>query len=266
MMIVPNLSGDFELNWWVPLTDTGSINMSADLARGVVAAVQLVQQSDPNLDAARVFRATVSGEADWASLTWTLNGAETAERPGADDVAELILDSDTTLVCTLDEGAQPFAVGTLRVYGEGNALTFPAAQRDALDVGSWAFLNDVTFALSAPEDTVPEATPGPRRVRYDYAYEGNYSTTTAHETEFAAGFEGALTHSGGLAEFSGGVVTLTAMNPSTTATDLLFSGDARVSCASSAKGEGFRFGNGTVIFRDSAQASLVPREHTPSHL
>ena len=92
---------------------------------------------------------------------------------------------------------------------------------------------------------------------YTYGQTGQtYTTTSAYETEFAAGFTGNLTPNGGLVEFSAGQVTVGTWNDSATATNFVFSGDVRLTMTGTARENGLHIGTATVTFRDSAQASL----------
>lgn len=254
LMIVPGLSGDFSLEWYVRFSGTTLQD------RGPVAALQLVQDAVPNLSKARVFYATVSGELTWGNVAWQdAEGNPLEGAPGAEDTVVLTLSGDTVLSCDdVAEGAAadaveigtrrvaPFAVACLQIRGNGHAVTLH--DRPALTVGEWAFLNDTTLALSSAEETLPEENLRalPRRLRYDYAYEGDASSTTAYETEFAAGFSGAFTPNGGTAEFSGGRAMLTSLSVTGAKTALLFTGDVRFQVPA------FALGQIDVTLRDKA--------------
>ena len=220
-----------------------------------MAAFQLIENAPdnlPNLDAVQVYQAELTGEANWADLQWTINGQAVDTDPGAADLVELTLTNDATL--TFDAAT---TVSSITVYGQGHALRVTDA---ANATATWHFLNDAILALGADTDILP-ATIGtnPKRVRYDYAYGQagqTYTTTSAYETEFAAGFTGNLTPNGGLVEFSAGQVTVGTWNDSATATNFVFSGDVRLTMTGTARENGLHIGTATVTFRDSAQASL----------
>lgn len=255
LMMVSGLSGDFLLEWY------GTINSSNSmLDRGPVAALQLVQDAVPDLSKSRVFHATVSGETTWGNVAWQDAAGNPKEgTPGAEDIVVLTLSGDATLSCDdVAEGSAadavvigtrrvaPFATACLEIRGNGHAVTL--RDRPALTVGEWAFLNDATLALSSAEETLPgeNVRALPRRLRYDYAHEGAFSTTATYETEFAAGYDGAFTPAGGSVEFSGGKVTFDGMNNSATSTQVLFSGNVQ------AQAETFSIGTANVTLRDKA--------------
>lgn len=250
MMVVPGLTGDFRLEWWDRFVN-GTRNIGN--TQGRVAAFQLIENAPdnlPNLDAVQVYQAELTaGENTWAGLQWTINGQTVETAPEAEDLVELTLTNDATL--TFDAAT---TVSSITVYGQGHALRVTDA---ANATATWHFLNDTILALGADTDILP-ATIGtnPKRVRYDYAYEADYTSTTAYETEFAAGFTGNLTPNGGLVEFSAGQVTVGTWNDSATATNFVFSGDVRLTMTGTARENGLHIGTATVTFRDSAQASL----------
>ena len=238
LMIVPGLTGDFALEWYATFSGTNLQN------RGPVAALQLVQESAPSLALADAWYARLNGTVAWGDIAWTDGDGVTKEgTPGATATVVLTLEGDATVDASAE--AAPVPLTSMQVFGNGHAIRFIG--RDRLQVGQWAFLNDATLALGAADETVPEAAEAlPRRVRYDYAHEGDYTTTAAYETEFAAGFAGAITPNGGVAEFSGGEVTLSSMNPSATETALRLSGNVRVQAPD------FRIGQAEVTLRDKA--------------
>lgn len=250
MMVVPGLTGDFRLEWWDRFVN-GTRNIGN--TQGRVAAFQLIENAPdnlPNLDAVQVYQAELTaGENTWADLQWTINGTAAENAPGAEDLVELTLTNDATLTFG---GAT--TVNSLTVYGQGHALRVTDA---ANATATWHFLNDTILALGADTDTLPTTIgTNPKRVRYDYAYAQDYASTTAYETEFAAGFTGNLTPNGGLVEFSAGQVTVGTWNDSATATNFVFSGDVRLTMTGTARENGLHIGTATVTFRDSAQASL----------
>lgn len=253
MMVVPGLSGDFRLEWWDRFVN-GTRNIGN--TQGRVAAFQLIaddaQVPLPNLDAVQVYQAELTGEANWADLQWTINGAPATEAPGAADLVELTLADDATLTF----GA-PTEVASITVYGQGHALRVTDA---ANATATWHFLNDTILALGADTDILP-ATIGtnPKRVRYDYAYAQDYASTQSYETEFVAGFNASLNlGNGGLIEFSAGDVTVGTINPSNgpTVSTLIFSGDASLTMTGDQNANGLKIANGSVTFRDNARATL----------
>lgn len=252
MMVVPGLTGDFRLEWWDRFVN-GTRNIGN--TQGRVAAFQLIENAPdnlPNLDAVQVYQATLAGEAAWADLAWTVNGADAVEAPGAGDAVELTLAGDATLTF----GAET-TVSSITVYGQGHALRVTDA---ANATATWHFLNDTILALGADTDTLP-ATIGtnPKRVRYDYTYAQDYASTQSYETEFAAGFNASLNLSnGGLIEFSAGDVTVGTINPSNgpTVSTLIFSGDASLTMTGTGNANGLKIANGSVTFRDNARATL----------
>ena len=255
MMVIPGLTGDFKLEWWSKPAASGN-NVDVTQTQGRVAAFQLIENAPdnlPNLDAVQVYQATLAGgENTWADLQWTINGQAVDTDPGAADLVELTLTNDATLTF----GA-PTTVASITVYGQGHALRVTDAANATV---TWHFLNDTILALGADTDTLPTTIgANPKRVRYDYAYGQagqTYTTTSAYETEFAAGFTGNLTPNGGLVEFSAGQVTVGTWNDSATATNFVFSGDVRLTMTGTARENGLHIGTATVTFRDSAQASL----------
>ena len=254
MMVIPNLSGDFKLEWWSKPAASGN-NVDVTQTQGRVAAFQLIENAPdnlPNLDAVQVYQAELTGEANWADLQWTINGQAVDTDPGAEDLVELTLTNDAML--TFDAAT---TVSSITVYGQGHALRVTDA---ANATATWHFLNDTILALGADTDTLPTTIgTNPKRVRYDYAYGQagqTYTTTSDYETEFAAGFTGNLTPNGGLVEFSAGQVTVGTWNDSATATNFVFSGDVRLTMTGTARENGLHIGTATVTFRDSAQASL----------
>ncbi len=258
MMVIPGLTGDFKLEWWSKPAASGN-NVDVTQTQGRVAAFQLIENAPdnlPNLDAVRVYQATLAaGENAWADLAWTINGADVEDAPGAGDAVELTLAGDATL--TFDAAT---TVSSITVYGQGHALRVTDA---ANATATWHFLNDTILALGADTDILP-ATIGtnPKRVRYDYAYGQagqTYTTTSAYETEFAAGFTGNLNlGNGGLIEFSAGDVTVGTINPSNgpTVSTLIFSGDASLTMTGTGNANGLKIANGSVTFRDNARATL----------
>ncbi len=201
----------------------------------------------PDLSRGKVVRAEVLGNATWENLAWTDGNGVAATAPTATDIAEIVLKADATLSATAATCA------TLRVYGEGHAVAL--SPRANFTVGTYAFFNDATLALKEAEG-VQETLPTncsilPKRVRYDYAYEGNLSTTAKYETEFAAGFTGAVTPAGGLVEFSGGTVTFSSVPNSGTSTAYVFSGDVQAVNNSG----NFSVGEAQVYLRGNAQVS-----------
>lgn len=238
LMIVPGLTGDFALEWYATFSGTTLQN------RGPVAALQLVQESAPSLALADAWYARLNGTVAWGDIAWTDGDGVTKEgTPGATATVVLTLEGDATVDASAEAAAAPLT--SMQVFGNGHAIRFIG--RDRLQVGQWAFLNDTTLALGSADEVLPEAAVAlPRRVRYDYAHEGDYTTTAAYETEFAAGFAGAITPNGGMAEFSGGEVTLSSMNPSATETALRLSGNVRVQAPD------FRIGQAEVTLRDKA--------------
>lgn len=238
LMIVPGLTGDFALEWYATFSGTNLQN------RGPVAALQLAQEAAPSLALADAWHARLNGTVAWGDIAWTDgDGGAKEGTPGATATVVLTLEGDATVDASAE--AAPVALTSMQVFGNGHAIRFIG--RDRLQVGQWAFLNDATLALGSADETVPEAAEAlPRRVRYDYAHEGDYTTTAAYETEFAAGFAGAITPNGGVAEFSGGEVTLSSMNPSATETALRLSGNVRVQVPT------FAIGQAEVTLRDKA--------------
>ena len=202
MMVIPGLSGNFKLEFW---SKNSGNTVDVSQTQGRVAAFQLIEDAevvyptDDSLGTVQIYQATLAaGDNDWANLAWTVNGAAAGEAPGAGDAVELTLAGDATLTF----GAET-TVSSITVYGQGHALRVTDA---ANATATWHFLNDTILALGADTDILP-ATIGtnPKRVRYDYAYGQagqTYTTTSAYETEFAAGFTGNLTPNGGLVEFS----------------------------------------------------------------
>lgn len=238
LMIVPGLTGDFALEWYATFSGTNLQN------RGPVAALQLAQEPTPSLALADAWYARLNGTVAWGDIAWTDGDGVTKEgTPGATATVVLTLEGDATVDASAEAAPAPLTL--MQVFGNGHAVRFIG--RDRLQVGQWAFLNDATLALGSADETVPEAAEAlPRRVRYDYAHEGDYTTTTEYETEFAAGFVGAITPNGGVAEFSGGEVTLSSMNPSATETALRLSGNVRVQTSA------FAIGQAEVTLRDKA--------------
>lgn len=254
MMVVPGLSGDFRLEWWDRFVN-GTRNIGN--TQGRVAAFQLIEDaelvypSDDSLGTVQVYQAELAGEAAWADLAWTVNGADAVEAPGAGDAVELTLAGDATLTFV-----SATTVDSITVYGQGHALRVADA---ANATATWHFLNDAILALEEG-DTLP-ATIGtnPKRVRYDYAYAQDYASTQSYETEFAAGFNASLNLSnGGLIEFSAGDVTVGTINPSNgpTVSTLIFSGDASLTMTGTGNANGLKIANGSVTFRDNARATL----------
>lgn len=255
MMVIPGLTGDFKLEWWSKPAASGN-NVDVTQTQGRVAAFQLIaddaQVPLPNLDAVQVYQAELTGEANWADLPWTINGEAAENVPGAADLVELTLTNDATL--TFDATT---TVSSITVYGQGHALRVTDA---ANATAAWTFLNNAILALGEG-DVLPETiATNPKRVRYDYAYAANYATTTAYETEFAAGFSGNLSQAnGGFVEFSHGDVSITQMNGiafGTVTGTMVFSGDVRLTMAGDANAAGLKIGNTDVIFRDDAAATL----------
>ena len=252
MMVVPGLSGDFRLEWWDRFVN-GTRNIGN--TQGRVAAFQLIENAPdnlPNLDAVQVYQATLTGEANWAGLQWTINGAPATEAPGAEDLVELTLAGDATLTFGADT-----EVASITVYGQGHALRVTDADNAT---ATWHFLNDTILALGADTDMLP-ATIGtnPKRVRYDYTYAQDYTVTNAYETEFAAGFSGNLNLNGnGLIEFSHGDVAIGTLNAAanTVQSTVLFSGDVSLTISGTNNANGLKLGNTDVIFRDDARATL----------
>jgi len=201
----------------------------------------------PDLSLGKVVRAEVLGNATWENLTWTDGNGVATTAPTATDIAEIVLKADATLSATAATCA------TLRVYGEGHAVAL--SPRANFTVGTYAFFNDATLALEEAEgeqETLPtNCSILPKRVRYDYAYEGNLSTTAKYETEFATGFSGAVTPAGGLVEFSGGTVTFSSVPNSGTSTAYVFSGDVQAVDNSGR----FSVGAAQVYLRGNAQVS-----------
>ena len=238
LMIVPGLTGDFALEWYATFSGTSLQN------RGPVAALQLVQESAPSLALADAWYARLNGTVAWGDIAWADSDGNPKEgQPGATATVVLALEGDATV--DLSAEADAVTLTAMQVLGNGHAVRFVGGDR--LTAAQWSFLNDTTLALGAADETVPEAAEAlPRRVRYDYAHEGDYTTTTEYETEFAAGFAGAITPNGGVAEFSGGEVTLSSMNPSATETALRLSGDVRVQTSA------FAIGQAEVTLRDKA--------------
>lgn len=254
MMVIPNLSGDFKLEWWSKPAASGN-NVDVTQTQGRVAAFQLIENAPdnlPNLDAVRVYQAELTGEANWAGLQWTINGAPATEAPGAADLVELTLTNDATL--TFDAAT---TVSSITVYGQGHALRVTDADNAT---ATWHFLNDTILALGADTDILP-ATIGtnPKRVRYDYTYAQDYTVTNAYETEFAAGFSGNLNLNGnGLIEFSHGDVAIGTLNAAanTVQSTVLFSGNVSLTISGTNNANGLKLGNTGVIFRDNAKATL----------
>ena len=254
MMVIPNLSGDFKLEWWSKPAASGN-NVDVTQTQGRVAAFQLIENAPdnlPNLDAVRVYQAELTGEDNaWADLAWTVNGAAAVEAPGAGDAVELTLAGDATL--TFGAATE---VASITVYGQGHALRVVGA---AEATATWRFLNDAILALGEG-DTLPETIgANPKRVRYDYAYAQDYTVTNAYETEFAAGFSGNLNLNGnGLIEFSHGDVAIGTLNAAanTVQSTVLFSGDVSLTISGTNNANGLKLGNTDVIFRDNAKATL----------
>ncbi len=241
LMIVPGLSGDFLLEWYVRLS-SGTLQ-----DRGPVAAIQLVQEAEADLGKANAWYAKVSGATPWAEIAWADSAGTPKEgAPGENDTAILTLEGDAEV-----SFAEAVSVASLQVYGNGHAVAFH--DRANLTAGEWAFLNDTTLALASAEETLPESLRvAPRRVRYDYAYAGDFTTSSAHETEFAAGYSGTVTAAGGLTEFSGGEVSLGALAANATETAIVLSGTARVT------GADVSMGTLSLTLRDKA-ALVTPQ-------
>ena len=194
-----------------------------------------------------VYRATVSGSTDWQAIDWTPEGA-----PTAGDTAILTLEGDADLI-----GAGQVAM--LQVYADGHAVS----RANGITATSWHFLDDATLALKQGQ-TLPTFATAPKRVRYDYPYTSRYTTTAAYETEFAAGYEADhLVQGGGLVEFSGGEVRMTRWESQVdngtalSATTGIFSGTVRLFVESdTARENGLRLADSTIVFRDQAQAEI----------
>ena len=240
-MVIPGLSGDLSIEWFTKLTSTGGINNAN--GRFGLAALQIIQEGTPVLSDAKVFRAEVTGEADWATLQWKdVNGADTTA-PGAADVAELILTGDAVVSAEAEA-----KVGTLRVYGNGYAVAFPT--REQLVPENYVFLNSATLDLTTAAETLPENCSAlPARLRYTYAFSGNVSTTAAYIQEFAAGYAGVVTPAGGVVEFSGGTAAFSGFPASATKTTYVFSGEVRATATQ------FSLGEAEMIFRDQAKGA-----------
>ena len=190
-----------------------------------------------------VYRATVSGATAWDSIQWTPNTG----KPGTDDTAILTLTGDADLTGSA-------SVGMMQVYAGGHAVS----RANTVTAGAWHFLEDAILAVKDGQ-TLPTFATAPKRVRYDYTYEQNYTSTTAYETEFTAGFNASLDlAAGGLVEFSAGTVTVGTINPSNgpTVSTLIFSGTANLTMTGDQNANGLKIANGTVTFRDNARATL----------
>lgn len=190
-----------------------------------------------------VYRATVTGAATWDSITWEPTGT-----PTASDTAILTLTGDADL-------AGSASVGMMQVYADGHALS----RANTIGAASWHFFEEAILALKEDQPLPATIATNPKRVRYDYTYEQNYTSTTAYETEFTAGFNASLDlAAGGLVEFSAGTVTVGTINPSNgpTVSTLIFSGTANLTMTGDQNANGLKIANGTVTFRDNARATL----------
>lgn len=254
VMVVPGLTGNsltgntFDL--WFPggYVERGN---SISGGRGCLAALQLIQETSYALDRVVTRIATApAGTVAWGSLTWVDENGDPAAAPTAADAAAVVLTGETVLTATTTDVAPQF----LTLYGNGHAVTLPAEADFA--PGGWAFVSDTTVVLPTAEHALPATLASyPRRVRYDYFYEGELTLLPRYEQAFTAGFSGALTPQGGLAEFSGGSVTVTALATNTSGSTLVFSGDSVVTVA-----DGLAIGSGALIFRDQAQATVPALE------
>ena len=194
-----------------------------------------------------VYRATVSGSTDWQAIEWTPEGA-----PTAGDTAILTLEGDADLI-----GVGQVAM--LQVYADSHAVS----RANTVTAGAWHLLEDATFAVKQGQ-ALPDFATAPKRVRYDYPYTSRYTTTAAYETEFAAGYEADhLVQGGGLVEFSGGEVRMTRWESQVdngtalSATTGIFSGTVRLFVESdTARENGLRLADSTIVFRDQAQAEI----------
>ena len=242
VMVVSGLSGQtFTTEKWASRGAWTSFD-----ARGGLAAIQLKEEKSLTPGEVKTFIAEASGNESWASLRWRDEGGQgTGEQPGANDAATIVLTGDLSL------DLSGVAVKHLTIYGNGHAVRF--GNRSEATVGSWAFVNDTTLALTEGRETLPANTVVyPKRVRYDYPYTGDVTTTTRYEQEFAAGFEGSLTPQGGLVEFSSGAVHFTGLSITGTETDFIFSRDTVVTLAD---GVPFSFGTANLTFKDNAKVT-----------
>ncbi|MCI6590021.1 MAG: hypothetical protein MSB12_02845 [Lentisphaeraceae bacterium] len=247
VMVIPNLSArTFTVKNW-HARYTGSSSAPTWQARGGLAAIQLKEEKSLTPGTVKTFIAEASGNVSWASLQWRDENVHGTgdDKPGANDAATIVLTGDLSL------DLSGVAVKHLTIYGNGHAVSF--GHRSEATVGSWAFVNDTTLALTESGETLPENTVVyPKRVRYAYSYTGDVTTTTRYEQEFAAGFEGTLTPQGGLVEFSSGAVHFTGLSITGTETDLLFSGNTVVTLEN---GVPFSFGTANLTFKDNAQVT-----------
>lgn len=243
VMVVSGLSGQtFTTEKWASRGAWTSFD-----ARGGLAAIQLKEEKSLTPGTVKTFIAEASGDARWASLQWRDENVQGTgdDKPGANDAATIVLTGDLSL------DLSGVAVKHLTIYGNGHAVSF--GHRSEATVGTWAFVNDTTLALTEDRETLPANTVVyPKRVRYDYPYTGDVTTTTRYEQEFAAGFEGTLTPQGGLVEFSSGAVHFTGLSITGTETDFIFSRDTVVTLAD---GVPFSFGTANLTFKDNAKVT-----------
>lgn len=193
----------------------------------------------PRENADSLYTATVSGDVAWADLTWYVGGALASTLPSATDPVVLTLSADSVIDCT---GA---TAASIEVNGYGYSVAF-TNRPSALDEATWTFLNQTILSLTSSDETVPTTSAYPTRVRYDYAYSGNLSTTANYEIEFAAGYSGSITPAGGTMLFTAGTVTL-GMATNATSTTVILGGTANVTFSSSCS-----MGTLTLIVEDSA--------------
>lgn len=244
VMVVTGLTGEtFDL--WFPGGYVDRYSVSG--GRGCLAALQLIQKSSYDLDLVVTRMATAPvGTVAWADLEWVDENGNPAAAPTAADAAAVVLTGETVLTATPADVAPKF----LSIYGNGHAVTLPAEADFA--PGGWAFVSDTTVVLPTAECTLPTTLATyPRRVRYDYFYEGDLTLLPSYEQAFTAGFSGSVTPQGGLAEFSSGTVTVTTLTANASGSTLIFSGDSVVTAA-----DGLAVSTGSLIFRDQAQATV----------